>query len=79
MKHQLLKRLKRPEPELLANLTDGVISLGKMEIHVGNVLADDLDLRNPANAQPSLMGRPDATDIHRVKSHQCGRYRVYSH
>lgn len=72
MEHQKLQGLQRPEPELLAHAGDGIVRLSEVEVDLGNILSDDLDLGGPTHAQTLLMGDANALDIHGVEAHHLG-------
>ena len=56
----ILQRLERAMIDhLLAATGEGVDALMEVEIHLGDVLADDFDLPHIAAAEASLMGQTD--------------------
>jgi len=47
-----------------------------MEIDLGDVFAQDLDLAHLRHPQTALVAHPHVRDAHRVKTHQFGRHRI---
>ena len=62
MEHEKLQGLQRPEPELLSHAGDGIVRLLKMEVDLGDVLSDDLDLVGATHAQALFMRDADPFD-----------------